>query len=70
MKRNDIKALHSKSVAELTKQVTELQLELSKKRHEKRVGRVSNTRSISQLADDIARIKTIIREKELTGIAE
>ncbi|HYD35273.1 MAG TPA: 50S ribosomal protein L29 [Vitreimonas sp.] len=67
MKRNDIKALKDKSVAELQKQLAQLVVELARKRHEKKVGKIVNSRSVSVMSDDIARIKTILKEKELVG---
>lgn len=65
MKRNDIKALADKSVAELNKQLQELQLQVAKARLEKSVGKLENLRLVSSLSDDVARIKTVLREKQL-----
>jgi ribosomal protein L29 len=67
MKRNDIKALKNKSVDELLKQLNELTMAFAKIKLEKKVGRVANPRSVSMMADDIARIKTVLTEKELKG---
>jgi large subunit ribosomal protein L29 len=67
MKRNDIKALATKSLSELNKQLSEVVTELSKARLEKKAGKLSNPRTVSILGDDVARIKTVIREKELAG---
>ena len=63
MKRNDIKALHQKTVAELEKMLTELNLSLAAKRLMKKAGRLENTSELKTLSDDIARVKTIITEK-------
>lgn len=68
MKRNDIKKLHQQPVVELSKQLLALQQEVALKRQEKRVGKLSNVRSISRLTDDIARIETIIRELGLQTV--
>lgn len=65
MKRNDSKALATKSLDELNKQLMSLVAELAKARLEKKAGRLSNPRQVSVLSDDIARIKTVIREQEL-----
>jgi len=65
MKRNDIKALHGLEVAELQKKLTELLHEFSMRKLEKKVGKLTNRRIVSTHADDIARIKTILREKEM-----
>jgi large subunit ribosomal protein L29 len=67
MKKRDFQALKDQSSAEMMTKLAEMQIELAKKRHEKRVGRLSNVRSIARLADDIARIKTVLREQELAG---
>ena len=63
MKRNDIKALHQKTVAELEKMLNELNLSLAAKRLMKKAGRLENISEINTLSDDIARVKTIITEK-------
>jgi ribosomal protein L29 len=63
MKTNDIKALHSKSVQELEVQLNELLIELAQKRLQKSAGKLKNTH-VSLLADDVARIKTIISAKK------
>ncbi len=62
MRTNDIKALHDKSVEELKVQLDELSVELAKARLQKRAGKLKNTH-ISLLADDVARIKTVIGNK-------
>lgn len=68
MKRNDVKALSKKTVAELNKQLIELQVAFAKIKLEKKVGKVANPRSVSMMADDIARVKTILHEKELAAV--
>ena len=67
MKRQALQALRDKSAAELQTQLQELTVDLARKRHEKKVGKISNPRSVSTLSDDIARVKTILREKELAA---
>ena len=64
MKRNDIKALHDKNLAELNKILEEMLERLAKIRLEKSAGRLENTSSVKNLADDIARVKTIITQKQ------
>lgn len=64
MKQNDIRALQEKTVAELQAQVTEVSKELARARLEKKAGRRQNTH-IAMIADDLARVKTVIRKKEL-----
>lgn len=70
MKRNDITALHGKEIAELKTQLVELQNEWFKAKLQKSAGKSENPAKIGQLADDVARIKTVIREKELAGNLE
>ena len=64
MKRNDIKALHQKSVAELDKSLVELSHDLANMRLQKKVGKLSSGAKLKNLSDDIARIKTILTEKK------
>ncbi len=65
MKRKDITALHNLSVAELNKKLQELVMALAKARLEKKANKLSNPRTVSMLSDDIARIKTIMTQKEM-----
>jgi ribosomal protein L29 len=64
MKRNDIKALHQKTVAELEKMLNDLNLELAAKRLMRKAGRLENVSEVKTLSDDIARVKTILGEKK------
>jgi large subunit ribosomal protein L29 len=65
MKRNDIRALHQKTVAELDKELVELNHSLANMRLQKKVGKLSSVSKLKNLSDDIARIKTILTEKKL-----
>ncbi len=65
MKRNDIKALHTLSLADLQKRLADLIQQVAKARLEKKVGKLANNRLASSLGKDIARVKTIITEKEM-----
>lgn len=69
MKRNDITALQTKEVTELQQQLTGLETELVKARLERSAGKLQNPAKVRSLSDDIARVKTVIREKQLTGAA-
>lgn len=64
MKQNDIRALQEKTVAELQVQADQLSKDLARGRLEKKAGRRQNTH-IAMIADDLARVKTVIRKKEL-----
>lgn len=64
MKRNDIKALHQKTVAELEKDLAKFNNDLANMRLQKKVGKLDSVAKLKNLSDDIARIKTVITEKE------
>ncbi len=65
MKRNDIKALHALSIGELNKKLADLTMQVAKAKLEKKVGKLANVRMVSGLGDDIARIKTLMHQKEM-----
>ncbi len=70
MKRNDIKALHEKSLDELNKLNQDLLAKLAKLRLEKSARRLENTSSVKNIADDLARVKTLITQKQLMSANE
>lgn len=65
MKNKDIKALRDMTVEDLTKKLAELEMSFAKAQMEKRVGKLTDRRMGSKLADDIARVKTVITAKEM-----
>lgn len=65
MKRNDIKNLAKLSQAELQQQLSIINLELSKAKLAKAAGKLANLRSVSSLKDDVARIKTVLRQIQM-----
>lgn len=67
MKRNDIKALASKSVAELHKMLHEQQVALAQARMAKIARKPLPGGLPSVISDDIARIKVTLTEKELAA---
>lgn len=69
MKRNDIKALHGKSVKELEAQLKDLLVELAQARLKKAAGKLENTHT-ALLSDDVARVKTVISMKKKLEKAE
>ncbi|MFZ5376423.1 MAG: 50S ribosomal protein L29 [Patescibacteria group bacterium] len=69
MKIKDIKALHEKKVSELKQDLQKIEQELVVARLERKVGKLANPSKVARLADDVARIKTAIRELELTEVA-
>ena len=66
MKRKEIKEYHQKSKEELEQQAKKIAEELVKLRMEKQVGKLKNVRLLKQKKNQLAIIKTILREKELT----
>ncbi|MBT3249729.1 MAG: 50S ribosomal protein L29 [Candidatus Pacebacteria bacterium] len=67
MKRNDIKALHDKTNGELEQQLVELRKSLAKAKLELPAGKLEDTRLPGKIRDDIARVKTILREKQVSA---
>ena len=64
MKANELRKLKKE---ELLKKVDELKMELLKLRFKNKIEKLKNPNVIRQTKRDIARILTIIREKELRG---
>ncbi|MCD6225542.1 50S ribosomal protein L29 [bacterium] len=67
MKKKEKQELHQKSIAELRKILGEKSKELVKARVEKEQGKKKDVKIVAKIRDEIAVIKTIIREKELSG---
>lgn len=70
MKRNDIKALHEQTVTELNSKLAEIVRSFDQARSENAAGKLKNTNSLYQLKKDIARVKTVIRQKTLVSLAQ
>jgi len=66
MKKKDLAELRTKSKEELKKTLKEAEVSLLKLRMDLGAGKTKNVRAISRKKDEIARIKTIMREKEIT----
>ena len=64
MKKNKkfIQDLRSMSAAELQKKLTELVLEREQARHKKSVGKLTDITLVRKLGDQIAAVKTIMKE--------
>lgn len=69
MKRNDITALHEKTLEELRGQLQELRQQLAHTRLERGAGKASLSK-VRSLADDVARVNTVLREKQLRAAAQ
>jgi large subunit ribosomal protein L29 len=66
MKAKEIKNLHAKTIAELENLLSTAQKELVKLRMDQATRKLKDTHQILKIRHNIARIKTIIREKELS----
>jgi len=64
MKRKEIKSLHTKNREELVKDLVTKKKELVQLQVERVTKPVKNTRMLSQLRDQIARMSTILQEKQ------
>ncbi|GIV78723.1 50S ribosomal protein L29 [Litorilinea aerophila] len=67
MKASELRAMTD---AELANQLDDLYQELFNLRFQKSTGKLTNTARLGQVRRDIARIKTILRERELAGMSE
>jgi LSU ribosomal protein L29P len=65
MKASDLKELREKTRDELNEELNQLKAELFKLRFQHATSQLENPMKIRQIKKDIARVKTIIREKEL-----
>lgn len=66
MRTNDIKQLHSTEVAELTKKLEDLTKQLDSTRMEHMLGRLKNNQMLRTLRRDIARVETVLKQKEMS----
>ena len=65
MRKKDLAELRAKSKEELKKTLKEAEVSLLKVRIDLGAGKTKNVRAISRKKDEIARIKTMMREKEI-----
>lgn len=66
VKQMKAKELRNKSVDELNKSVGDLKTELFNLRFQQATGELENPMRINTVKKDIARVKTVIRERELS----
>lgn len=64
MKKKELKDLHSKTKEELQSLMKKTQGELLKSKMEKQAGKLKNTHLPAHKRNDLAVIKTLIKEKE------
>lgn len=65
MKASELKELREKTRDELNEELNELKAELFKLRFQHATSQLENPMKLRAVKKDIARVKTIIREKEL-----
>lgn len=65
MKRKEINQLHKQTLPELRKLLKEIREKLLKLKMDFFGGKVKDVHTIAKTRDDLARITTVIREKEL-----
>ena len=70
MSRLKAKKFHEMQDYELVNQLKDLKTEFFNLRFQQATGQHSNTKSIKEVKKDIARVKTIIRERELKEAAK
>ena len=65
--KEELKALQSKTMAELATDLNDKKAELFNLRFQKATGQLENTAAIRECKKSIARVKTVIRQRELAG---
>ena len=65
MKKKELQNLHQKSLTELTKMLNDLNQELIKDKFELQTGKLKNVHNVKTKRKLIARIMTIMTEKQL-----
>lgn len=70
MKRDDKAEIRKKTISELNEELVALKEELFKLRFQHATNQLENPQKLVSVRRDIARVKTIIRERELQGIKE
>ena len=67
--RDEMKALRAKTMAELDTDLKDKKSELFNLRFQLATGQLQNTAALKQCKKDIARVKTVIRQLEMSGKA-
>ena len=62
--------LRDKTIAELNEELVDLKEELFRLRFQHAINQLENPLKLQSVKRDIARVKTILRERELKGIKE
>lgn len=67
MKKRDLKELHTRTIEELQKALIDIKAEIIKMQIELSRGADKNLNSVRNKKKDLARILTVIREKEVSN---
>ena len=70
MKKLEKAEIRKKTISELNDELVELKEELFKLRFQHATNQLENPQKLVSCRRDIARVKTILRERELQGIQE
>jgi len=65
MKRKDLQELRTKTKKELVELIRKAREELARLRIEKEAGKLKDVHLVTKKSDDLARLKTILKEMEL-----
>lgn len=65
MKRKEIQELAKKTLPELKEMLREIRQNLLKTKMDLAGGKTKNIRAVAKMRDDLARVATVIRQKEL-----
>ena len=65
MKRKDLQELRTKTKRELLELIRKAEEELARLRIEKEAGKLKDVHLVTKRSDDLARLKTILKEMEL-----
>ena len=69
MKKNELKEMMNRSMEELSTELQNKKIELFNLRFQLATGQLQNTAAIRECKKDIARVQTIIRQRELANKA-
>lgn len=70
MKKKEKEELRAKTPAELAAEISKKQSEITKLRMEISLGKIKNTRAVRKLSDELAVLKTILKEKEFLALTQ
>lgn len=65
MKSKEVKELTNKTKADLKKMLDEMHLDLSRQKMDLKLGKGKNTAVLKEIKRDIARVLTVLKQKEV-----